>query len=66
MIIDYNDFFRLRIDILKVRDDLYRLKLENVYNVDDPHTAMRTTSTEHYFNKEQLLAFKKYVDEVTK
>lgn len=64
MIIDYNDFYRLRIDIMKVREDLYRLKLENVYNMNDPNTAMHSSSEEHYFNKEQLTAFRNYVNEV--
>lgn len=65
MNIDFNEFFRMRIDIIKVREDLYRLKIENVYLDNDPKSGLHNSSKEYYMDTEQLKAFKYYVSEAT-
>lgn len=65
MNIDFNEFFRMRIDIVKVREDMYRLKLENIYMDDNPSKGMHNSSKEYYMNAQQLKAFKDYVNEAT-
>lgn len=64
MNIDFNDFFRLRVDIMKVRDDTYRLKLENVY-MNSGTDGIHTSGKEYYMNLEQLKTFRNYINEVT-
>lgn len=65
MNIDFNEFFRMRVDILKVRDNLYRLKIENVYMDESPTKGMHNSSKEYYLDADQLKAFRDYVNEVT-
>lgn len=65
MNIDVNEFFRLRVDIIKVREDLYRLRLESVFMDNDPKSGMHNSHQEFYLNTEQLKAFRNYINEVT-
>lgn len=65
MNIDLNEFFRLRIDIIKVREDVYRLRLESICLDDGPKTNLYNSNKEYYLNKDQLTAFKNYINEVT-
>ena len=65
MIIDYNDFYRLRVDIYKVNaEPLYQLILEKV-NLNDNAETMETTTTEYFFKKEQLKQFVDYINGAT-
>ncbi len=66
MIIDYNTFYRLRVDIYKTNEDLFRLVLENVDISNDPMAkAFMESKQEYFFNKQQLKDFVTYVNEVT-
>lgn len=65
MIINYDDFYRLRVDVVKTLD-VYQLTLERV---DMPHTsggAAFVQSTQKYlFNKTQLKELVDYLDNAT-
>ena len=50
MNIDFNTFFRMRVDVSKVKDDQYQLVIERV-NLED---SFYSSKTEFYMNKEQL------------
>ena len=50
MIIDFNTFFRMRVDVSKVKDDMYQLVVERV-NLED---SFYSSKSEFYLNKEQL------------
>jgi hypothetical protein len=66
MIIDYNDFYRLRVDIFKSNDDLFRLVLERVdMNTDANAKAFLESKQEYFFNKQQLKDFVEYINEAT-
>ena len=66
MIIDYNDFYRLRVDIFKTNDDLFRLVLERVdMNTDANAKAFLESKQEYFFNKQQLKDFVEYINEAT-
>lgn len=65
MNIDLNEFFRLRVDIIKVRNDLYRLRLESVFTDSDPKSGMHNSHQEFYLNDDQLKTFRNYINEVT-
>ena len=66
MNIDYNDFYRLRVDIVKSNDDLFRLVLERVDISADVNTrALVESSQEYFFNKQQLKDFVEYINEAT-
>lgn len=66
MNIDYNEFYRLRVDIIKSKDDLFRLTLERVDISIDPNAKAFTESKqEYFFNKQQLKDFVAYVNEAT-
>lgn len=63
MNIDFNTFFRLRIDVLKVDvgpEAQYQLKIENI-NLEDGFT---TSSTSYFLNKEQLKSIIDYLNGV--
>lgn len=50
MNIEFNDFFRLRVDVTKVRGDQYRLVMERVY-LDD---CFHSSKDEYFMTKQQL------------
>jgi hypothetical protein len=66
MNIDYNTFYRLRVDIFKTNEDLFRLVLEKVDMDVAPNTKPFTESKqEYFFNQQQLKDFVIYVNEAT-
>lgn len=65
MNIDFNEFFRLRIDVVKVNDDTFRLTLENVYLDNSLSKGLHNAKNEYQLNAAQLTAFRNYVNEVT-
>lgn len=65
MNIDFNEFFRLRIDVMKVNDDMFRLTLENVYLDNSLSKGLHNTKHEYQLNAAQLAAFRNYVNEAT-
>jgi len=65
MNIDYNDFYRLRVDIFKSNDDLFRLVLERVDISTNNAKAFVESKQEYFFNKQQLKDFVKYINEAT-
>lgn len=65
MNIDFNEFFRMRIDIMKINDDSFRFKVENVYLDDQAHRGMHNSSKEYYLNAAQLKDLRDYVNEAT-
>ena len=65
MIIDYDDFYRLRVDIVKTLD-VYQLTLERVDMANADSTSAFIQSTQKYlFTKSQLIQLIKYIDEAT-
>lgn len=66
MNIDYNDFYRLRVDIFKTNEDLFQLVLERVdINKDPTLKAFTESKHEYFFNKQQLKDFVEYINEAT-
>lgn len=62
MIIDFNSFFRLRIDITQVPNKpLYQLSMEKI----DLEEGFTTSKELVFLNKEQLKQFVDYVNEAT-
>ena len=66
MNIDYNTFYRLRVDIYKSNEDLFRLVLEKV-DMDAAINAKPFVESkqEYFFNKQQLKDFVTYINEAT-
>jgi len=62
MIIDFNTFFRLRVDITKVRENLYELQMEKV----DLESTFESTVQKYYFEPDQLKQFVDYINEATR
>lgn len=60
MNIDFNNFFRLRVDITKVKEQ-YRLVMERV----DLEDNFKSSKNEYFFDKEQLQQFVTYINEAT-
>ena len=62
MNIDFNSFFRLRVDITQVPNkDLYQLSMEKI----DLEEGFTTSKELVFLNKEQLKQFVDYVNEAT-
>lgn len=59
MNIDFNNFFRLRVDVTKVRGDQYQLTMERV----DLEDEFYTSKTEYFLTKEQLKQLVDYFNE---
>lgn len=59
MNIDFNNFFRLRVDVTKVRGDQYQLTMERV----DLEDEFYTSKTEYFMTKEQLKQLVDYFNE---
>jgi len=67
MNIDYNDFYRLRVDVYKNAEDLFQLVLERVdINQDPAAKAFTESKQEYFFNKQQLKDFVEYINEATR
>ena len=66
MNIDYNTFYRLRVDVYKNNDDLFQLVLERVdINQDPTLKAFTESKQEYFFNKQQLKDFVEHLNEAT-
>lgn len=64
MNIDYNEFYRLRVDIVKSKDDLFHLTMERVDISTNPDAKAFTESKqEYFFNQQQLKDFVIYINE---
>lgn len=59
MNIDFNSFFRLRVDITKVREQ-YQLTMERVDLEDNFYSSKQV----YFLNKDQLKQFIDYMNEV--
>lgn len=59
MNIDFNSFFRLRVDVTKVRQDQYQLTMERV----DLEDEFYSSKTEYFLTKEQLGQLVDYFNE---
>jgi hypothetical protein len=59
MNIDFNSFFRLRVDIHAVRDNQYQLTMERV----DLEDEFYTSKTEYFLTKDQLKQLVDYFNE---
>lgn len=60
MNIDFNTFFRMRVDVSKVKEDQYQLVIERV-NLED---SFYSSKSEFYLNKEQLTSLVNYFQEI--
>lgn len=63
MIIDFNNFFRMRVDVTKVSavKDQYELTIERV----DLEDGFYTSKSSFFMNKKQLTQLAEYLTEVT-
>jgi hypothetical protein len=59
MNIDFNNFFRLRVDVTKVRPDQYQLTMERV----DLEDSFYTSKNEYFLTKDQLKQLVEYFNE---
>lgn len=59
MNIDFNSFFRLRVDVTKVSGDQYQLSMERV----DLEDEFYSSKTEYFLTKEQLGQLVDYFNE---
>lgn len=60
MNIDFNTFFRMRVDVSKVKEDQYQLVIERV-NLED---SFYSSKSEFYLNKQQLTSLVNYFQEI--
>jgi hypothetical protein len=60
MNIDFNSFFRLRVDIIKIKDQ-FQLTMERIDLEDNFHSSKDI----YFLDKEQLKQFVNYVNEAT-
>ena len=60
MNIDFNTFFRMRVDVSKVNEDQYQLVIERV-NLED---SFYSSKSEFYLNKQQLTSLVNYFQEI--
>ena len=63
MNIDFNSFFRLRVDIIKVPSDeeQFQLTMERI----DLEDAFKTSKVVYFFDRDQLKQFVDYINEAT-
>jgi|688.fasta_scaffold2892005_2 hypothetical protein len=64
MIIDFNDFFRMRVDVLKINEDLFQLVIEKIL-LEEPK-GFHSSKSESFLTTEQLRSFVNYINEVTR
>lgn len=60
MEINFNSFFRLRVDITKIKEE-YHLIMERI----DLENEFRSSKSEYFFTKEQLTEFITYITKAT-
>lgn len=67
MIIDYDEFYRLRVDVYTINADLFQLVLEQISINKDPSGKAFTENTqEYFFNQQQLKQFVEHINEATR
>jgi hypothetical protein len=64
MIIDFNDFYRMRVDVIKVKDDMFHLILEKIFLEETK--GFSSSKNEMFLTKDQLTQFVNYINEVTR
>lgn len=66
MNIDFNDFFRLRVDVTKMSNDRgFHLVMENVFLDSSPaDKGFHSSKKEYFLSKEQLKSLSSYLNEV--
>ena len=62
MNIDFNTFFRLRVDVTKVKENLFELQIERV----DLASTFESTVQKYFFEADQLKQFVEHVNEATR
>ena len=61
MNIDFNSFFRLRVDIIKVKDQ-FQLTMERI----DLEDSFHSSKDMYFLDKQQLKQFVDYINEATR
>jgi len=64
MIIDFNDFYRMRVDVIKVNDDMFQFILEKIFLEETK--GFSSSKNEMFLTKDQLTQFVNYINEVTR
>jgi hypothetical protein len=64
MIIDFNDFYRMRVDVIKVNDDTFQFILEKIFLEETK--GFSSSKNEMFLTKDQLTQFVNYINEVTR
>ena len=65
--IDYDDFYRLRVDIYKTDEDLFQFVLARIdMNPDRVDKPFAESKHEYYLNKQQLKQFVEHINEATR
>jgi hypothetical protein len=62
MNIDFNTFFRLRVDVTKVKENLFELQIERV----DLASTFESTVQKYFFEADQLKQFVEHINEATR
>jgi hypothetical protein len=62
MNIDFNTFFRLRVDVTKVKENLFELQIERV----DLESTFESTVQKYFFEADQLKQFVEHINEATR
>jgi len=62
MNIDFNTFFRLRVDVTKVKENLFELQIERV----DLASSFESTVQKYFFEADQLKQFVEHINEATR
>jgi len=64
MIIDFNDFYRMKVDVIKVNDDTFQFILEKIFLEETK--GFSSSKNEMFLTKDQLTQFVNYINEVTR
>jgi hypothetical protein len=64
MIIDFNDFYRMRVDVIKVNNDMFQFILEKIFLEETK--GFSSSKNEMFLTKDQLTQFVNYINEVTR
>ena len=64
MIINFNDFYRMRVDVIKVNDDMFQFILEKIFLEETK--GFSSSKNEMFLTKDQLTQFVNYINEVTR
>jgi len=63
MILDLNDSLKIKVDLIKVNQDLFQLVIEKIF-IDEKKGSF-SSKTESFLTKDQVALFVNHINEVT-